>query len=111
LKLHENTKDFLAAIQATSQATGIREVFIEKDYWVCYILKSLSDSPFKDEVIFKGGTSLSKAHKMIHRFSEAQANHAEKDFRDAPTYKNPKEIIGLLRPTYEGQFATLKRAT
>jgi len=70
LKLHEHPQDFLTAIQATSQATGIREVFIEKDYWVCYVLKNLSKSAFHTEVIFKGGTSLSKAHKIIYRFSE-----------------------------------------
>lgn len=70
MKLHENQTDFLNAIKATSQATGIREVYIEKDYWVCYILKNLSESKFSKEVVFKGGTSLSKAHKVIHRFSE-----------------------------------------
>lgn len=70
MKLHESPNDFLAAIQATSQATGIREVFVEKDYWVCFVLKNLSKSSFKNDVIFKGGTSLSKAHKIIHRFSE-----------------------------------------
>lgn len=70
MKLHEIKADFLAAIQATSQATGIREVFVEKDYWVCYILRNLGKSSYAGEVIFKGGTSLSKAHKIIHRFSE-----------------------------------------
>lgn len=70
MKLHLNKEDFLAAIQVTAKTLGIREVFIEKDYWVCYILKNLSLSQYKNEVVFKGGTSLSKAHKIIHRFSE-----------------------------------------
>ncbi len=70
MKLHENKEDFLAAIQITAKALGLREVFVEKDYWVCFILKALSLSPYKNEVVFKGGTSLSKAHKVIHRFSE-----------------------------------------
>lgn len=70
LKLHENEKDFSQAIQATASALGIREVFVQKDYWVCYILKNLSLSEHKSHVVFKGGTSLSKAHKVIHRFSE-----------------------------------------
>lgn len=68
--LHENKEDFLSAIQVTSKTLGIREVFVEKDYWVCYILKNLSQSQYKNDVVFKGGTSLSKAHNIIHRFSE-----------------------------------------
>lgn len=70
MRLHQNPKDFTEAIQAAGQAFGIREVFIEKDYWVCYILKNLSQSPHINDVVFKGGTSLSKAHKVIFRFSE-----------------------------------------
>ncbi len=67
---HQNPKEFKEAIQAASVALGIREVFIEKDYWVCFVLKNLSKSEFKNQVVFKGGTSLSKAYKVIHRFSE-----------------------------------------
>ena len=71
MKLHENKVEFAQAIQAAAGGLGIREVFIEKDYWVCFILKNLSlSSEFKSQVVFKGGTSLSKAHKAIHRFSE-----------------------------------------
>jgi len=46
-------------------------IIIEKDFWVCWALKrvfSLSD--FQAGLIFKGGTSLSKAYGAIHRFSE-----------------------------------------
>jgi predicted nucleotidyltransferase component of viral defense system len=70
MKLHENKQDFQNAIQATSESLGIRDIFVEKDYWVTYILKQLSESKFKDEVVFKGGTSLSKAFDIISRFSE-----------------------------------------
>lgn len=45
-------------------------LYIEKDYWVSYILKAISQSQYKDVAIFKGGTSLSKAYKLIERFSE-----------------------------------------
>jgi hypothetical protein len=66
LKLHENKDEFAQAIQAASNNLGIREVFIEKDYWVCFVLKNLSlTDEFKSQVVFKGGTSLSKAHKAI----------------------------------------------
>lgn len=68
--LHTNKQDFIDAIEATAQFMKIREVYIEKDYWVTLVLKRLSISEFKDKVIFKGGTSLSKALNCVQRFSE-----------------------------------------
>jgi hypothetical protein len=50
---------------------GIRPTIIEKDFWVCLVLKLLfQKSPFGKSLVFKGGTSLSKAHGLIERFSE-----------------------------------------
>jgi hypothetical protein len=50
---------------------GIRPAIIEKDFWVCLVLKLLFlTSPFARSLVFKGGTSLSKAHRLIERFSE-----------------------------------------
>ncbi len=43
---------------------------VEKDFWVCWVLKQLFQSKLQDIIIFKGGTSLSKIFKLIHRFSE-----------------------------------------
>lgn len=70
MKLHENKEAFRAAIRAASDHFNIREIFVEKDYWVTFILKRLSQSDNRDKVVFKGGTSLSKVFKLIGRFSE-----------------------------------------
>ena len=70
MKLHLDKENFKSAIIATSNALNIRQVFIEKDYWVTFILYNLSKSNFLERVVFKGGTSLSKAYGVIHRFSE-----------------------------------------
>ena len=44
---------------------------IEKDFWVCWILKRLFSIPaFKSHLLFKGGTTLSKIFGVIRRFSE-----------------------------------------
>jgi hypothetical protein len=44
---------------------------IEKDFWVCWTLRRVfALECLKDNVLFKGGTSLSKVHKLIERFSE-----------------------------------------
>src|SRR6185369_3624989 len=50
---------------------GINPTIIEKDFWVCLVLKILfADSPLKEHLVFKGGTSLSKVFKLVERFSE-----------------------------------------
>lgn len=50
---------------------GIRPTIIEKDFWVCVSLRMLfQKSRFGESLVFKGGTSLSKAHGLIERFSE-----------------------------------------
>jgi predicted nucleotidyltransferase component of viral defense system len=70
LKLHDDKEAFGEAIRAAAAHFKIREVFIEKDYWVTFVLKSLSHSKYAKEIVFKGGTSLSKAYGKIERFSE-----------------------------------------
>ena len=68
--LHNDKEIFNELIETTAGVLGIPAVFIEKDYWVTYILNKLSKSTYKETAIFKGGTSLSKAYKIIDRFSE-----------------------------------------
>jgi hypothetical protein len=50
---------------------GMSAAVVEKDFWVCWILKSLfADPQLKEKMVFKGGTSLSKVYGLIDRFSE-----------------------------------------
>lgn len=57
--------------RAVAEQMRVHEAIIEKDFWVCWILDYLfQDSPWKELLSFKGGTSLSKAYKAINRFSE-----------------------------------------
>jgi predicted nucleotidyltransferase component of viral defense system len=50
---------------------GIHETFVEKDWYVTQIIRQLVEQPYDSvELIFTGGTALSKAHKLIERFSE-----------------------------------------
>ncbi len=64
MTLHQNKELFSELLIQTAQMVGLPEVYIEKDYWVTYVLKHLSKSPYIDRAIFKGGTSLSKAYKF-----------------------------------------------
>lgn len=70
MKLHENSELFSDAIQATADFKNIREIYIEKDYWVTLALHMIFQSDYKDVAVFKGGTALSKCHELIKRFSE-----------------------------------------
>ena len=70
MNLHQNPEVFRDAITATAEALQIRDVYVEKDYWVTLVLYRLAHSPYLEQAIFKGGTSLSKAYNLIERFSE-----------------------------------------
>jgi len=50
---------------------GMNPAIVEKDFWVCWILKRLFSEPeLRGQMVFKGGTSLSKVYGLIDRFSE-----------------------------------------
>ncbi|AWM32187.1 hypothetical protein DDQ68_04895 [Hymenobacter nivis] len=70
MTLHQHPADFRALLAATAQHLGMADVLIEKDYWVTYVLRALADSPYREQVVFKGGTALSKAYGLLERFSE-----------------------------------------
>lgn len=66
--LHKDEESFSQAINLVANKNGIRPEIVEKDYYVTMILRLLAERlPF---IVFKGGTSLSKCHKIIKRFSE-----------------------------------------
>ena len=67
--LHEDKELFQDVLEATSVSQNNRPIpIIEKDYYVTMILKLLSEEA--SGCVYKGGTSLSKCHHVIDRFSE-----------------------------------------
>jgi predicted nucleotidyltransferase component of viral defense system len=70
MKLHESPDLFKQAITITAQQMNIPPEYVEKDYWVTFALKRIFQSPINEEVVFKGGTALSKCYGLIERFSE-----------------------------------------
>ena len=57
-------------IRQTAVKKGLPDYAVEKDAWVCIILQAVFQSKYAPHIIFKGGTSLSKAYQIINRFSE-----------------------------------------
>lgn len=64
-------KDLADLFRAAAAKRGLPEAILEKDFWVCWVLKrifTLTNPPAG--ILFKGGTSLSKVYGIIDRFSE-----------------------------------------
>ena len=61
--------DFRDAVIEAASRLGIAERQVEKDYWVTATLRCLAKR-FDGQFLFKGGTSLSKAYRLVERFSE-----------------------------------------
>lgn len=57
-------------IEQAAIQRNISPVIMEKDFFVCWLLSILFESQFADNLVFKGGTSLSKIFGAINRFSE-----------------------------------------
>ena len=66
--LHKDREQFEAVLNAVSNELGVPVSIVEKDYYVTMILKQLAIKA--PGCVFKCGTSLSKCHHAINRFSE-----------------------------------------
>jgi len=72
LKFFNRTaEDQAAIVREVAAQRGISAVMVEKDFWVSWTLAVLfAHQEFSDQLVFKGGTSLSKVFSVIERFSE-----------------------------------------
>lgn len=89
-------------IDEVATATGILAAYIEKDYYVVELLKIIAS--FQSEnfnVVFTGGTSLSKGFKIINRFSEdIDFMVMAKDDDSRSVYRNfRKELFNKINET------------
>ena len=63
-------KDKLNIFNQVSEKTGLPSSAVEKDWWVSLSLNIIFSLSYSKHLVFKGGTSLSKAWNLIARFSE-----------------------------------------
>lgn len=66
--LHNDASTFEQIILRVAEDTSVEPSIIEKDYYVTLFLQRIV--MLQPNIIFKGGTSLSKCYKLINRFSE-----------------------------------------
>lgn len=76
---------------------GLSAKSVEKDLWVTQVLHALFSLDVSDKLIFKGGTSLSKAWELIDRFSEDIDLAIDPVFLGAPDGDPTKKQIKKLR--------------
>jgi predicted nucleotidyltransferase component of viral defense system len=67
--LFRDSNEFAPTLDAAAERLGISATAVEKDYWVSEVLRVLARD-YRNDFIFKGGTSLSKAYRIVERFSE-----------------------------------------
>ena len=81
-------------INQVAARVGAAPVIVEKDFWVCWALGRIyRTTEVAPHVVFKGGTSLSKVHGVIQRFSEdidlavspGALGFSEQSLNDAPS--------------------------
>jgi hypothetical protein len=68
--LHLPVEDRREALSVAADRSGRPAHLLEKDVWVVWALATLYGSAIGEHLVFKGGTSLSKAYQVIRRFSE-----------------------------------------
>ena len=68
MNLHHDREAFSELLIGAANELGIPTGIIEKDYYVTIVLKKLSER--LDDMVFKGGTSLTKCYQLLDRFSE-----------------------------------------
>ncbi len=67
-----SARDRRDVFDATAEQCNTLSTYIEKDFWICLVLDILYNGlpPGHPRLLFKGGTSLSKAYQLIDRLSE-----------------------------------------
>lgn len=68
--LRLSARDRRDALGVAADRSGRPAHLLEKDVWVVWALATLYAAPLGNDLVFKGGTSLSKAYQVIRRFSE-----------------------------------------
>ena len=120
-----SANDRREALAVAADRSGRPAHLLEKDVWVVWTLATLFGSDFGEHLVFKGGTSLSKAYHVIRRFSEdvdltydiraiapdlvgkngealPKSRSEEKRWSKAVRHRLPEWVDGTVRPLLAG---------
>jgi hypothetical protein len=89
-----NLQDRKPYFEIAATNSGLPVNIIEKDFWVCWILERIFSLPsIGSNMIFKGGTTLSKVYSVIDRFSEDVDLSIDKEKLGFIGEKDPEQAI------------------
>lgn len=99
---------FAAAARRLDTVPG----YVEKDFWVCLVLDALFNRlpASHPKLLFKGGTSLSKAFGLIRRFSEDIDIVVHRDGLGFAADRDPTTAAGLSNKRRSALFDELAQA-
>ena len=104
------SRDRLDLFLTTANRLGAPVGNVEKDFWVCWTLNALyRERPAGGpRLLFKGGTSLSKAYGLIQRFSEDIDITVFRDDLDRPA--TVEELEALSKKKRRARLDTIRDA-
>ncbi len=113
MNLHSNKELLQDAILATAEYFNMRDIYVEKDYWVTVALYEIFHSDISSQTVFKGGTALSKCYKLIERFSEdidmvVLRNKGENDSQLKKKIRTISKVVVNVIPEIEVEGLTNK---
>lgn len=102
--------DRQALFQEVATRRGLSSLVIEKDFWVCWALRRVFElRPLGENLIFKGGTSLSKVFSLIERFSEDIDLSIRRDYLGAVGDADPEQE-GISNTQKDKRVAALRES-
>ncbi len=123
MKLHKNKILFRQAIQFTADKMQIPAIYVEKDYWVTFVLFTIFNNDIGQDMVFKGGKALNEFSEFFYskNFDVMLLKVANDDvvsFRnnnkwlnhhpvDALFFKDLENVWNELKPIYIGEFKNL----
>ena len=114
MNLHENKDIFTAAIQLASTpkqegGLSIKQIYIEKDYWICRSLKQLSECKESEAAVFKTDFSSLFSSDQA-RFKEPDG-WCDKKVSDSPLISSFDKVWSELQETYSKELPELAYQT
>lgn len=86
------TKEKQTILNSIAEKKDLPPAAIEKDWWIVQTLRMIFSLPVSEHIVFKGGTSLSKAWRLIDRFSEDVDLALNRDFLGFNSVKNRTQV-------------------
>lgn len=98
--------------ERTEARLGIPPRYVEKDFWICFVLRTLYNRLPADHprLLFKGGTTLAKVFGLVERFSEDVDLTVYRDQIGFGPGRDPTDTEGLSNSKRKNLFEELKQA-